>query len=303
MATTGALKILFPEPIRRKAPAFLDRPLPLAEKIKARQRAIQKIALTDPLKFAAGLSVCIAVLAASYHAIERLSPGPMPIWELAVTTQVACEDGRPKLAPYATLHATLPGARNKANASAGRGKIPGARKPSKRIDFTLSQGLSWGRDGTLYLKSRKGIQKEPLGQVELRKIRCMQPLELEALGLSQQPSFEVTLPLWMDPARPVSLERSPKFSCIRGSESGRELGILRNAHADEVPTQGREASLVNPALAHAHAFGWTRATRDELHFGRGKSLLTVRGTNFNRYSSWLTCRLGEDQDESGPGES
>jgi hypothetical protein len=302
MATTGALKTFFPEPIRRRTPAFLDRPRSLAEKVRARQRAIQKIALTDPLKFAAGLSVCIAVLAASYHAVERLSPGPMPIWELAVTTQVACEDGRPKLAPYATLHATLPGARTKANASAGRGKLPGARKRSKRIDFTLSRGLSWGRDGTLFLQSRKGAPLEPLGQVELRKIRCMQPLELEALGLSQQPGFEVTLPLWMDPARPVSLERSPKFSCIRGSDPRRDLGLLRNAHADDSPGQNQE-SLIRPAMAHAHAFGWTRATQDELHFGRGKTLLTVLGTNYNRYSSWLTCRLGEEQDESGSGES
>jgi len=303
MATSLALKLLFPESIRRKAPAFLDRPLPLAEKLKARQKAIQHIALTDPLKFAAGLSMCVAVLAASYHAVEKLSPGPMPIWELAVTTQVACENGRPKLAPYATLHATLPGTRLKANLSSSRGRLPGARKPSKRIDFTLSQGLSWGRDGTLYLQSRKGSPLEPLGQVELRKIRCMQPLELEALGLTQQPGFEVTLPLWMDPARPVSLERSPKFSCIRGSEQGRDLGWVRNAHAEETPDTGRETPLINPAVVHAHAFGWSRATRDALHFGRGKSLLTVRGTNYNRYSSWLTCRLGEEQDESGPGES
>jgi hypothetical protein len=268
--------------------------LPVTRQLRKTQEQVHTLAVTDPLKFAAGLGLCVAVLMGSFHAIESLAPGPMPVWEVAVTTQVTCKSGRPALSKSVLLHASLPTPPLKEENSAAKGKIPGARRSPRRVDFSLDQGVTWGLDGGLYLERSKG-NRVLLGQVELRKIRCMQPLEQEALGLTSQPSFEVTLPLWMDPSRPVSLTRTPGFACVREGEIGGDSGLIRQAQAsDEKAQEPRSGEPIHGSLESSN---WRRTTRDRLSFGRGDRALTLRGTNTKRYASWLTCRLGEAREE------
>ena len=289
MANPTSLRIPFPFSNQLDGMATRVSNLPVTRQLRKTQESVQTLAVTDPLKFAAGLALCVAVLMGSFHAVESISPGPMPVWEIAVTTQVTCKAGRPELPGSVLLHASLPTPPLRSEESAAQGKIPGARRIPRRVDFALNQGVSWGRDGSLYL-ARSKEAPVLLGQIEMKKIRCMQPLEQEALGLTTQPSFEVTLPLWMDPSRPVSLTRSPGFACVREGELGGDSGLIREAQASE---ENASSAPIRSDLATSN---WTRSTRDRLSFGRGPTALTLRGTNTKRYASWLTCRLGESRE-------
>ena len=242
-------------------------------------RSTRAVSQSELPQWVAGVTLCAATLLGSLHLVESATPGPMPVWEISVSAKVRCEDGAPRLPPSITLITTLPAS----SAQTGKG--------SRKARFTLSRGVSWGREGSLFLE-QKGQLPRLLGQIDLQKIRCLQPLEAEAMGMNSGASFEVTLPLWMDPSRPVSLVRRPSFPCRRDGGNTHDSGWIRSAVAAE-----EEVERPDVGAPSGLSSDWTRASRDTLAFGKPSETIELSGVNQNRYHSWAACRLGETAQE------
>jgi len=224
----------------------------------------------------AGFSLCALVFFLGLQALESTLPGGQPIWELSVTTQVRCIQGNPELPSTLVINATLPSS------------APNQKRTSRKARFSVPQGVTWGKEGSLFVESANGLPRR-LGQVELNKIRCLQPLEAEAAGVAPQARFEITLPLWLDPSSRVSLVRKPSFPCVRqGREGPSGSGLFTSAFAQE---RGPEVTLFE------NEEFWSRQNRDLLQISSygdaPESTLLFHGTNLSLYQTWAACRLGE----------
>jgi len=230
----------------------------------------------------AGTLLCLVALLGSLEALELAGPGGQPIWELSVTTQVRCSEGAPVLPASIILNATLPQA---------SGTLV-SRNKTRKARFLISQGLTWGRDGSLFVEGPLGLPRR-LGQIELEKIQCMQPLEAEAAGMTTQARFEITLPLWMEPSTQVTLVRKREFPCIRKgrgvSPSG--PGLINSAFASETSVRTE---------VWEHESYWTRNNQDLLmiranHDYADRSPIQIQGANLSHYQTWAACRLAESE--------
>ncbi len=250
------------------------------------EHPLRGLALQLPQRFAqvfGGAGLCTLVFFLGLQALESRYTGGHPIWEMSVTAQVRCLDGTPELPTRLVLNATLP-----ANTSTQKRTLRKAR-------FSIPQGLSWGKDGSLFVESPHGLPRR-LGQIELSKIRCLQPLEAEAAGIAPQARFEITLPLWLEPSSRVSLIRRPSFPCVRqGRESPSGAGLFTSAFAQE-----RRPEVT---LFENEEF-WLRQNSDILQvrtYGDApETALRFQGTNLSLYQTWAACRLGELEKGSVP---